>query len=214
MAEIFAFLKSNADVTNAAAALAGVLISVAALVVSIASIFIAVRTLKHQRVHDVLSVRPIPMLATVDLEDRISVNLRNNGIGPMFIRRLHAEDGAARQDYLRLFLPALPAGVLWSTYAGKIEDMSLAAGEQVTLLELTGQEATTGFAAFRDNCRRALAPLSIVVDYTDVYGTSFANYRESLAWYGRTRGERQEDAPVPVSVAALAAAATTMRGDA
>jgi len=124
MDTLLTFLKSNADTTNAIATVASAFIALAALVVSVVSIFIAVRTLKHQQAHDVLSVRPIPMLSTADHEECISVALRNNGVGPMIIKALHVEDGADRRTYLREFMPPLPGALLWSTYAGKIEDFS------------------------------------------------------------------------------------------
>jgi hypothetical protein len=197
---LYAFLKANADVTNALATLASAAIGLAALVVSVVAIVIARRTLHHQQAHNVLSVRPIPMLATADYEECVSVSLRNHGVGPMLIKTMHVSEGDTQQAYVRQFMPALPKDLAWSTYAGELRDVSLPAGEQVILLELKGQEDDPAYSAFRDQCRAALGRLAVTVEYTDVYGSSFPPYRDLLTWYARARSASSEPAPPTLSV--------------
>lgn len=187
MSDIFTFLKANAGVASAVSAMASAIIALVALVASFLAIRISGRTLSAQRAHNVLSVRPMPLVLTADNEDRITIALRNNGVGPMLIKTLQVEGGTAPRSFVRECLPALPDGLSWSTYAGKIDGYSLGVGEQVVLLELSGVEADPKYSAFRDECRRLLASLKIKITYSDVYGTSFAPHEQSLAWYGRER---------------------------
>jgi len=194
--ELFVFLKANADVASSVAALAGAFIALAALVVSVIAIFVASRTLQHQQRHDVLSVRPIPMITTADHEECISVSLRNNGVGPMVIKRLYVLAAGIPKTYLREFMPDLPADLLWSTYAGKIEDYSLSAGEHVILLELKGDDTNSSYTSFRSACRQRLGDITVHIEFTDVYGTKFPVFQKPLSWYARHRESQANAEPI------------------
>lgn len=192
---MYSFLKANADVTNALATVASSVVALCALVVSVVAIVIARRTLNHQQVHNVLSVRPIPMLATADYEECISVSLRNHGVGPMLIKTMHVSNGTSQHAYLRQFMPALPKDMGWSTYAGELRDVTLPAGEPFVLLELKGREDDPVYSHFRDQCRAELGRLTVTIEYTDIYGTSFPPFNDVLTWYARPRTAPAEAAP-------------------
>lgn len=197
MDDLFAYLKDNPEVSNAVATIASSFIALGALVVSIASIVVAVRTLRHQRNHDVLSVRPLPMVSTTDYEECLSIALRNNGVGPMMIKDLHVECLKDTRPFLREFMPELPEGLIWSTYAGKIEHYSLGASEEVVLLELKGKEGDHVFVTFRDECRRLLGNITVVVRYTDIYQTELPLFWQPLSWYSRARNTASNTQPNP-----------------
>jgi len=75
MQELFDFLNRNADP----------IIALCALFVSVASFLIAYHTLKSQRKHDRLSVRPIGKIQFVTSPRSIAVELHNDGSDLCFV---------------------------------------------------------------------------------------------------------------------------------
>lgn len=82
-------------------------------------------------------------------------------------------------------MPALPAGVLWTNFAGPISDRSLLPGSEIILLQLDGEQENGAFAQGRANVRAALAPLQVTVEYTDIYESTFKKYAKELSWFDR-----------------------------
>ncbi len=70
-------------------------------------------------------------------------------------------------------------------FAGNTAGRALSPGSEIILLELAEHEGEFGFAACRDLVRAALAPLTVNVEYTDVYNTTMPPLRKPLAWFGR-----------------------------
>lgn len=164
--------------------MAGVVIAVLAFVVSAISLLVSVRTLRHQREHNVLSVRPLPEVTVADYEDSLRVKLRNNGSGPMIVKSLVASDGFMTCEALIQCMPDLPRGH-WTHFSHALSNRSLMPGSEIILLELTEDPGEKGFSRSRDLARHALAPLTLSVNYTDVYKSSFASYSKALSWFGR-----------------------------
>lgn len=188
MHALLALFTSKPDVANAIAALASTVVALAALIVSLVSLFVAARTLKHQQTHNILSVRPIPMVSTADHEDRLSVELKNTGTGPLIIRGITVTGQGGPKAYLRECMPPLPEGISWKTYLGPLKGESLGPGESVTLLELVGDASDAAFGEFRNKCRQSLGPLSVRIHHTDIYSSERPPHEHSLAWYSRARG--------------------------
>ena len=124
---------------------------------------IGTRALKYQQRHNVLSVKPVPMISPADHENRLSVALKNNGSGPLIVKSIAVTGGHEPKTYLRACMPSLPNGFAWNTYVGPVENQSLSAGEEIILLELKGDEKDQRFLTFRDQCRAALGLLTVTV---------------------------------------------------
>jgi hypothetical protein len=185
--DLLTFLTAKPDVANAISAFASTIVALAAMVISLVSLFVAARTLKHQRNHNILSVRPIPMVSTADHEDHLSIELKNTGSGPLIIRGIAITGASPPRTYLRECMPSLPDGLSWKTYVGPLKGESLGPGEAVTLLELVGDPTDTTFSEFRDRCRQLLGALSVEIDHTDIYGSERPMHEHSLVWYARKR---------------------------
>lgn len=185
MDSLLAYLIAKPDVANAVATISSTIVALAALVVSVVSLVIGIQALKHQRRHNILSVKPVPMVSTDDHEDCLSIALKNNGSGPLIIRSIRVVGGHEPKTYLRACMPSLPNGLAWSTYVGPVKSQSLCPGEAIALLELKGDEADQVFIKFRDQCRVALGPLTVIVDYSDIYGSEIDSHQQPLAWYMR-----------------------------
>jgi hypothetical protein len=185
MNELLAYLAKDANLTNALATVASTVIALAAFIISVASLFVSRATLAKQHRHNVLSVTPIPMVSVADYEDRLTVKILNNGSGPLIITNVKVKKESQVQDSLIAWMPSLPDGIYWSTFVGPIGNRSLLPGNGITLLELTGDQPDKKFEKFRDECRAALCPLTVALEYTDVYGSAFEPHEKCLSWFGR-----------------------------
>lgn len=189
MNELIAYLAKDPNLTNALATVASAFIALAAFIISVTSLFVSRATLAKQHRHNVLSVTPIPMVSVADYEDRLTVKILNNGSGPLIIRNAKVERESQARESLIAWMPSLPDGMYWSTFVGPIENRSLLPGNEIKLLELTGDHPDKKFEKFRNECREALCPLTVVLEYTDVYGSAFQPHKKCLSWFGRNLSE-------------------------
>jgi len=58
-------------------------------------------------------------------------------------------------------------------------------GSEIVLIEFAGDPANPVFAKARDRIRAALARLTVIVQYTDIYDSHFTAYVKELSWFGR-----------------------------
>jgi hypothetical protein len=178
-------LKADPNTANAFGAVASAAAAFLALAVSAISLVVSLWSLRVQRRHDVLSVRPLPEVTVADYEDSLRVKIRNNGSGPMIIQSLTVWTGTDSKQSLVECMPKLPAGRPWNGFSHRLENRSLLPGADIVLLELTEYEGEQSFAQCRDLTRAALSALTISVKYSDVYDTVLPEYSKSLDWFGR-----------------------------
>jgi transposase InsO family protein len=95
--------------------------AIAALFVSVISIFIAVVNMSMQRAHNRKSVLPIANISIGDYENAIFVRLRNVGVGPMIVESLvvarRDKNDESTGKAIIDFMPELPSGHDWSHFA-------------------------------------------------------------------------------------------------
>lgn len=187
MDALLVLLRSDANAANAFAALASAAAAILALAVSGLSVWISVCTAQSQQKHNELSVRPLAEVTVADYEDSLRVKLRNHGIGPMIVTAITTSNGANAKPTLLEWMPDLPGSRPWTNFTDEVRDRTLAPGSEMVLLELTEYEGEEGFAECRDLVREALAPLTVNVEYTNIYNTVMPPRRKSLAWFGRHR---------------------------
>jgi hypothetical protein len=185
MVDLIALISQNRDSANVFAAVAAALATALAFLASCAALWISIATLRHQRRHDALSLRPLPEVTVADYETQLKVTLRNNGSGPLIITRLVAGDGTEVRDQVLAWMPDLPDGMAWANFAGRIDGRSIAPGNSIVLLDFVGEDADAEFLAARDHVRAALQPLTVNVEYTDVYNNILPPHRKTLEWFGR-----------------------------
>lgn len=191
MSELIRLLTENKDVSNVVAAVASAIAALLSAVVAGFSLCVARSTLKHQRKHNLMSLRPFAEVTVGDWEETLRVTLRNNGSGPLSLTRLVAGNGAEVRSRLLDWMPDLPDDIYWSNFAGNIDGRSLSPDRAIVLLELQGDATDDAFTAFRDKVRSSLRILTVNVEYMDVYGSCLKPYRKSLEWFGRRLGEEQ-----------------------
>jgi hypothetical protein len=179
MQELFSYLTANHDLVAAATA-------VAALVVSTISIILAIFNMTTQRTHNRKSLMPIGHVRLGDFDNRIFVELHNDGIGPMLIEHMVVSKNrgwSKKQASFTGLVPALPPGIHWSTFVTDVSGRALSAGKNIVILMLEGDSTDEGFLAARQSVRQALADLRIVVRYRDIYGHKMPPAKRDLNWF-------------------------------
>lgn len=187
-------ISDAADTVATTTAIANVVIAAAALLVAGVSIWFTNRGIQKQSEHNRLSVVPIPFIALADFENHLRVRVRNDGTGPMIVRKVSARraHGAAEHDDLVSYMPELPPGLSWTNFSSG-EVGSIPVGGDAILLELKVDQSKTVEAEFRDSCRQALSGLEIVVEYTDVYQSEFPPKTRCLDWFSRRLAASKSD---------------------
>lgn len=179
MQDFISFLTANHDLVAAITA-------VAALLVSTVSIILAIFNMTTQRTHNRKSLMPIAHVRLGDYENRLFVELHNDGIGPMLIDNIvvsKSRGWSKKQSSFMGLVPALPPGILWSTFVTDLSGRALSAGKDIVILLLEGDTSDQKFLAARQSVRQALADLRIVVRYRDIYGHKMPSAKRDLSWF-------------------------------
>jgi hypothetical protein len=161
------------------------IIALSALFVSIVSVIFTFYALKIQRKHNRLSVKPIGDLFLGDYLDSKSVELYNNGVGPLLCKKIITKDKEGLiKDHIIDFLPDLEVKGHGKIYTKK-GNFIIVAGEKVSLFSFEGDHNDNKFATVRDLIRSELSKLTLTIHYEDIYGKKMLPLIESLAWFGR-----------------------------
>ena len=168
--------------------MANTIIAICALVVSVAATGTAVWSAVLQRRYMRLSVRPIASIGTADYEDRVSVSLKNRGLGPMLVKtlRVSKKEGETHRTVLD-HMPELERGIIWRDFYGIVDGRTLENGKKFNLVVLEGDSGESVFRTSRDKVRKSLKDLTITVEYEDLYGTPMEVYKKDLSWFGREK---------------------------
>lgn len=180
----FELLERNLTLTSAISAVASAVAAVIAVLVSISAVRISAKSAKQQMVHNELSVRPIPEVTVGDYENSLRVKLRNHGAGPLRINSLIAVFIDTERKTLVECMPDLKDRH-WTNFSGVVDGRTLLPGDEIVLIELTAEQGEVDFRVSRDSARNSLSNVQITVNYSDIYGSKFENYKKSLSWFGR-----------------------------
>lgn len=178
------WLSKNQGQASAIAAITGAFTALLALFVSAVSLLVSWWAAHVHRRHNKLSVRPYPEITLADFEDLLRIKLRNHGSGPLLIKSLRVKVRDHTHDKLVDAVPIL-AGRPWNNFSGVVDGRALLPGSEIVLLDLTQMKGEIGFAKKRDLARKALAQVTVEVDYSDVYESEFEPYCKRLGWFAR-----------------------------
>ncbi len=169
---------------------ASTIVAVCALIISVFSVGLAVWTAFLQRRHMRLSVKPIVAIPVADFEHRVGVFLKNCGLGPMRVLTFRVIDasGNITEDVVSQ-MPNLGKGILWSNFHDSVDGAVIEPGKRLEMLLLEGDMNSSAFVASRDQIRKKLSGLNILVEYEDLYGTKMDPHTDnSLTFFGRHFG--------------------------
>jgi hypothetical protein len=175
MIELGSFLSHHADEITA---LATVACAVFALVTSAVSIFVAAQALLDQRRHNLLSIKPFPNIATLKYLNLIGITIRNDGVGPLIIKKLVVWRGdeteenptSTKSDVISLMEEDKSfKKVEFKDYRRNVaEGTCVKPGDEFPLIKLSGDHKDAEFCKQRDDCLRILSKLALKLEYTDV----------------------------------------------
>ena len=156
------------------------LIATVALVVSILSIFIGFWGLWLQRNHNRLSVRPIAVADNYLGKERISISIKNAGVGPLLIKSIDIvnKKGVISAELSEL-LPPDEINCLIASLKG-LEKHTLSIGESLPIFIYDLNFHDKEQATVRDKIQNILKDLTIRLRYTDIYGKEQEMFNDDL----------------------------------
>lgn len=154
------------------------IIALCALIMSAVSISLTIHFSRLQVKHFRNSVHPIAQIVLGDYENLLFVEVRNYGVGPLLISRLFAKSGGT--DYSRLIDLFDSVDQEWVDFVEKVDGMTIPVGGTIVLAKIQPKSEQ-----IRTKVRSILSKVTIVVDYTDIYGQMFHTER-NLSFFGRT----------------------------
>jgi len=167
---------------EAIAAYAGVFMSALVLIVSVVSIWAAVNAMRLQKEHNYKSFAPLPWISLADYENRLSIKIFNNGVGPLIVDFIEVSDSKTSKPNVIDFMSNIPTD--WSTFISEFRNRSISAGQSLTLLEWDSDGSTTA-NKIRDLCRSELMKLRLVMHWRDIYDRPHPPTERTFEWFGR-----------------------------
>jgi len=164
-------------------------VAIAALFVSLLSIFLTSLNLWMQRTHNRKTVLPIGHITVGDYEDDIFVRLRNDGVGPLIVDELSVfktDDKANSKNAIIDFMPDLPGDLLWTTFVRDIKGRALLPQGHISLIEFKRQPPNKDFESMKEIVRRELSTLCVAVMCRNIYDDKMPLIVRRLDWFGRT----------------------------
>ena len=155
------------------------------IVIAFVAILLTIMTIRDPRKHNKLSVRPIAIISVADYEDRLAVNLQNQGTGPLIIEKISIINNNEIRSSIIEFFDTDFEDITWSTFIGDIDGWAILPGSQRTLIEIVGDSRDKKFIAKRNRVRKVLANLKIEVRYCDIYEQKMPIKVRSLDFFAR-----------------------------
>lgn len=138
--------------------------------------------------HLMLSVKPYPEITVRNHQNNIKVILKNNGLGPMIVKSIHADriGEHVKSKELVDFRPCFIPKSFWGGHSmivdGEVSSLSIKEGAEIDLLLVEGASMQN-----LDELRKELSDLEVEVDYTDFYDTEYSRYIHDLKFLGSFR---------------------------
>ncbi|MBC3242239.1 hypothetical protein HU723_23950 [Pseudomonas lurida] len=158
------------------------IIAISAVLVSLISLGLAMRTLSMQKTHNKLSIRPIAHFAKGDYEDCVFVKLKNYGLGPLIITGFDVSKEKSKFKRLIDSFGGVAAAIAWDNFTDDIEGRVLAPQNELTLIQVSFK---TGQDDIRRAIRKSLAKTLLTVQYKCIYGDQQPEVQEKLEWFAR-----------------------------
>lgn len=159
------------------------IMAVCAVIVSVISLFVAIKALSAQKEHNKLSVKPIAHFSKGDYEDQIFVKLKNYGMGPLLISSFDIKKDKSSFKRLIDSFDDLASKISWDTFTDDIEGRVLAPQKEFVLIQASFSSPEQ--KDIKDAIRQSLAKTSLTVEYKCVYNEQQPKVEEKLDWFAR-----------------------------
>ncbi len=157
------FLNNNSDLCITITSIGTVIISTLAFLVSI---YVAISQNRFNK----NSVRPICDISCIDYTNHIRIELINNGLGIMIIKKVQFKDIDDRTE--NSIINFLPENIRLSHYIRETSGRTLIQGGKIVLLDLKSDNYVN-----IEELRNILSKLTVIVQFTNVYNKKFVKKR-------------------------------------
>jgi hypothetical protein len=161
------------------------IIKIVSLVLSLSAIIFTYVSVLLQKKHNRNAVKPIANISISDYENKVAVEIQNNGTGPLIIKSFRAYTDQENKNNLIDLMPDLPPGIVWTTFFSNLTGFAITPSKTLNLLELSVDHKSIKESNVRDDIRRKLALITVELVYEDIYGKEMPIKERSLDWFGR-----------------------------
>lgn len=152
---MFEWLVNNTDLCMA-------IMAICSFVVSVVALFIAIYTVHIQRKQNILAVKPVLDVFTMNYRNEIGVEIINNGLGPLFVKKVIVKN--KKGEEANSIIDLVPCDISWKNFIQTDYNFSLRAGDKLPLITLCSEKVEQ-----RNRARKALDALTIKFIYADAY---------------------------------------------
>lgn len=163
------------------------LISVLAVFISFISAIVSFFTFRSQQVHNVKMIKPILQVGQWDYENRLLIDLRNNGLGPAQVDKIRVinKQGKDRNSIFHWLPNKLPHGLNYSNYLTVHEKFILEQNANRELIEIRINLEDKKQVKYREKLRKNISELTIIINYSDVYGNKMPQLKLNFWMFSR-----------------------------
>ena len=165
-------LGMNSDQLIAITSMCAVIISTLSLVLTIVTSSLQIR-------HNKNSIKPIADIRVQDYENMIAIRIENVGTGPLVVKKLRFIRDNDNREYSSLIEMMPSINEPWVTFFEEADGWKIPVDRKIDLIELNPLLEKT-----KESVRRALSTITVLLTYTDVYGTVYKDSRK-LDFFGR-----------------------------
>ena len=144
-----------------------------AAIIAVLALYVSLGQLRAQQTHNRLSVKPIPVVSTINLVQAVKISVRNIGAGPCFISNMQVARGVEVKKSVYDWMPRRPEDVKWDRYYPSADGTVIAPSEELILISYTNRWKNENSSSFLSDVKVALDGLAISFDYTDIYDSDF-----------------------------------------
>lgn len=134
-----------------------------------------------QRLHNEKSLKPLGQIVLEDRQQVIAVHLRNNGLGPLIIDRITCRKNGVVYTSIEACLNLEQKSYMYASTNDSVTRIVLP-NSFLTIFETRFDDHES--EADINNARRQLAPISVKVEFRDIYDNKMAVERE-YQWFAR-----------------------------
>jgi hypothetical protein len=176
--ELLKFADANANALN-------VIVATALAIISIVALFVAIASLWIQRRHNRKSVRPLADVLLTDSIQGLTVRLVNRGCGPMKVTKFVADRAGDERKSIVHHLPGNALKNVIHTTHSKPKGEWIIHGNALILLQIRGDHNSPVFIRKREYIRSILREITIKLSFADIYDKSHGSITRSLEWFRR-----------------------------
>lgn len=161
------------------------MIIIISTIISLVALVLTCYQLYLQRVHNEKSLKPLGQIELGDTKKKLYVHIQNNGIGPLIVDNLIFIKNGSQFNSISDCLSLDPKSFL-HTFIDNILKKVIQPNSQLAVFEKNIENLPNEEI---DQVRRQLAPITVKVNYRDIYDNKFS-FEKNLQWFSRHMSDK------------------------